>query len=838
MATTNPRKDIKDVNEELGYLEDQLLSISDRLSGSIKDAIRDIREESQGVSQIFGNNLSKSIREIARGSEAILGNTLKLAQGTAKVADIQKTQQALQLKQLSAQRNLNTLLNAGLITEDQKAKAEQEILESIGGQNALLADQLKYAERIQKNLGVTGGILKGIAKIPVLGNFLDAENALAAAQRKAAQEGTNRTKVMGAAFKQLGSDLKKNLSDPLISLGLLLKTFSTLYKIGTEFSSKTFELQKNLGLTTAQAKGLSMEFMSMQQTTNDLFANYNDLTSANNNLNESLGTSATFSADVLATQAKLMQVTGLAAEESAKLYEYSLLTGQSQEAIYDGVGRTNKGVLNNKKVLQEVLKTSGQLAAQYRNNPTLIAQAVIQTQKLGINLEQAKNMASGLLNFEDSISAELEAELLTGQELNLEKARALALQGKTAEAAAEMLKQTGGLAKFQSMNVLQQDALAKSMGLSTDELANSLVKAQQLEKLGVSERTNLTRKLDQLKANGEYEKAAELEKLALRGENVTLAEQQLDAQGKINKSVDSLTMSFKSMIAGPLESAANLISGLLETMAKNPIVKYLVGLAGGAAAAIAGAAAVMVGINGVKNLISGKPGETEKRPIFTREVGGGQGGGSSAMGDIAESLGGGKGAGIGKQLKTLVKNPKVMARALRRSGGGSMLKGLAKGGLKRIPMLGALLGAGMEFADGGFNMESAGRAALSGGGAALGGLLGGIGGLGAASVPLGIAGGIGGGMAGDALGDMIFGERPEVAEDFIMRPGQKPLKFRKDDIIMGGTSLAGNSGGGDSTEVVSLLRELLAATKQGKPVHLDGQKVNSVLGQNLYTVGG
>lgn len=835
MATTDPRKDIKDVNEELGYLEDQLLSISDRLSGSIKDAIRDIREESQGVSQIFGNNLTKSIREIARGSEVILGNTLKLAQGTAKVADIQKTQQALRLKELSAQRTLKMLKDAELLTAEELAKAQQEISEGVQGQNKLLAEQLKYAQSIQKNLGVTGGILKGIAKIPVLGNFLDAESALAAAQRKAAQEGTNRTKVMGAAFKQLGSDLKKNLSDPLVSLGLLLKTFSTLYKIGTEFSSKTFELQKNLGLTTAQAKGLSMEFMSMQQTTNDLFANYNDLTSANNNLNESLGTSATFSADVLATQAKLMQVTGLAAEESAKLYEYSLLTGQSQEAIYDGVGRTNKGVLNNKKVLQEVLKTSGQLAAQYRNNPTLIAQAVIQTQKLGINLEQAKNMASGLLNFEDSISAELEAELLTGQELNLEKARALALQGKTAEAAAEMLKQTGGLAKFQSMNVLQQDALAKSMGLSTDELANSLVKAQQLEKLGVSERTNLTRKLDQLKANGEYEKAAELEKLALRGENVTLAEQQLDAQGKINKSVDSLTMSFKSMIAGPLESAANLISGLLETMAKNPIVKYLVGLAGGAAAAIAGAAAVMVGINGVKNLISGKPGETEKRPIYTKEVGGGGGGISGLTGEAEEAS---MPKGLGSSLKRAT-------TAFKRGGlkGGMKslgrmaktgIKGLAKGGLRRIPMLGGLLGAGMEFAEGGFNMESLGRAALSGGGSFLGGL------GGSALLPgVGtVAGGMAGGMAGDALGDMIFGERPEVAEDFIMRPGQKPLKFRKDDIIMGGTSLAGNSGGGDSGEVVSLLRELIAATKQGKPVHLDGQKVNSVLGQNLYTVGG
>ncbi len=89
-------------------------------------------------------------------------------------------------------------------------------------------------------------------------------------------------------------------------------------------------------------------------------------------------------------------------------------------SIYNSIGRQNKGVLNNKKVLSEVLKTSGQLAAQYKNNPELLGKAVTQAQKLGMTLEQTKNISSALLNFEDSISAELEAELLTGQDLNLE----------------------------------------------------------------------------------------------------------------------------------------------------------------------------------------------------------------------------------------------------------------------------------------------------------------------------------------------------------------------------------------------------------------------------------
>ena len=842
MAINDPKKSIKEVNLELGYLEDQLVSIADRLSGSIREAMRDIKEESQGVSQIFASSLSRSIKDIARGSDAILANTLKLASGTAKMADIQKTQQGLQLKQLSAQRNLNTLYNQGMLSTKEKQKAEQEIAESVSKQNALLSDQLKYAEKIQKNLGITGGILKGIAKIPILGNFIDAEAALAAAQRTAAGEGATRTKVMSSAFKQLGSSLKTNLTDPLLSIGIAIKLFQTLYKIGAEFSARTFEIQKSLGLSTSAAKAMNQEFYSMQQSTNNIYANYKDLAAANANLNESLGTSATFSAEMLTTQAKLMQVTGLTSEEAAKIYEYSLLTGQSQEQVYNSMGKTNKGVLSNKKVMQEVLKTSGQLAAQYKNNPELLGKAVVQVQKLGISLQQAKNISSGLLNFEDSISSELEAELLTGQELNLEKARALALQGKTAEAASEMLRQTGGLAKFQSMNVLQQDALAKAMGMSTDELADSLVKAQQLEKLGASERRALDEKVSALKKAGEYEKASQLETMALQGKKVELAAQELDTQGKIDKSVSSIKESLKSAIAGPLSTVTDKLASVLAAMAANPVIKAMLGIAGGAAAILAGVAAGAMAINAAKNIMgfgTKKPTGTSKDPVHVIGDSSGGGGGASALGNVAESLGGGAKAGMGKQLKTLFTNPKVMGRALKRSGGGSMMKGigkgLGKGILKNLPEIGALLSFGMDVAEGGFNVESLSRAALSGGGAFLGGLGGSALAPGAGT----IAGGIGGSMAGDWLGNKIFGERKEQpedsAEDFILRPGQKPLKFRKDDVIMGGTNLTGNSTGGTGGgNVEALLRELIAAVKEGGNISIGANKLNEAIGINLH----
>ena len=42
-----------------------------------------------------------------------------------------------------------------------------------------------------------------------------------------------------------------------------------------------------------------------------------------------------------------------------------------------------------------------------------------------------------------------------------------------------------------------------------------------------------------------------------------------------------------------------------------------------------------------------------------------------------------------------------------------------------------------------------------------------------------------------------------TAADFISRPGQPIQKFRKDDIIVGGTNLGGKGGGGGNVEHIT-----------------------------------
>jgi len=595
--------------------------------------------------------------------------------------------------------------NNTYLTEVNKALIEKEsYLKKINRYSEL---EVKREREIQKTLGLTGQAFKGIAStLEKIGVESEAIEDINLAMRKAAKTGDG-LKVIFEAIKGSALAAYDTLTtDPAAQLVFLTKTFKTLYDLGANFSKDTANIARELGMSNREAAVLNSEFYNLQQNSSDAFGNQKNFLQSTLELNEALGTSATFSADVLATQARIAQVTGLTAEESAEIYKFSLLTGKTQEEIYDSVGGIRKGNLNNKKVLQEVLKTSGQLAAQYKNNPILLGKAVVQAQKLGLTLEQTKNISKNLLNFEDSISAELEAELLTGQDLNLEKARYLALTGDSAGAAEELMKNLGpdGLVKFQKMNVIQQEAYARALGMGVDELADSLVKQKQLEGLDKGQAKLLKERIQKLKDAGQTEKAAELEKQVLAGKNVALAEQQLDAQAKIAQATDTFKSAMQAVVAGPLGSLADKVAGIMESINKSPFAKMVLGGLGAIGAVAAAATSVyLIGktlVTSLTNAYKGKPSGRGDDPIYTINQGGGQGGeGSNPTNMLPER--GVKTGGILKSISNLAGGKKTMVgRGLRNVAAAAMKRGGLKTLLPKALQMGSTLTGGLGSAGG------------------------------------------------------------------------------------------------------------------------------------------
>jgi hypothetical protein len=165
---------------------------------------------------------------------------------------------------------------------------------------------------------------------------------------------------------------------------------------------------------------------------------------------------------------------------------------------------------------------------------------VVATKALGTSLEQAKSQGEKLLDFQSSIESELKAELITGQQLNLERARAAALMGDQVTVAEELAAQGMTAAKFSQMNTVAQKSYAEALGTTSDELANQLMKREQAIASGKS--------LAQITA-----------------EEADEAARRQDAQTKFNNAMEKLQSIIGNLVAGPLGTFLDLIANILDS---------------------------------------------------------------------------------------------------------------------------------------------------------------------------------------------------------------------------------------------------------------------------------
>ena len=119
-----------------------------------------------------------------------------------------------------------------------------------------------------------------------------------------------------------------------------------------------------------------------------------------------------------------------------------------------------KDIADNTKLFAEFAKDGGQN----------IGFAAVEAKRLGLSLDTVASISDSLLDFQTSIEAELQASLLIGRQLNLNKARELALSGDLAGVQREIVKQIGSEAELNKLNVIQRRKLATALGITVAQL--------------------------------------------------------------------------------------------------------------------------------------------------------------------------------------------------------------------------------------------------------------------------------------------------------------------------------------------------------------------------------
>ncbi|MAL47085.1 hypothetical protein [Hyphomonas sp.] len=496
-----------------------------KIIASQKNLSKTVKETNKELTK--GQKLRESIRsleyeqiDIASTLQSGLKGNLKEFMGIGKQAQAVADKLKIQYKeQLKSRQITKTMYNELVATASETADIAKNMEVIAKSPVAEGFEELQgYAnEAANKIEGVFSSIPGGGMLFNYLGGGALNDQLTAAVTKGAA----DMAKAMGPARDAMGRFAKKGSADVvqggkdmigalsdgmkgfigqvkgipnigmMLGIGAALVAVTALVAVFRSVSQQAHELSEATGVTYTEAKRLNKEARAVQSTFGNQLATMEDITAVQAELVKGMGSAALVSTEVAANVADTAKAFGVSSETAGQVTKELTMMGMSQQEAADLQLETNAAALKagvNVAAVQEDIAQNAQAAAAYfGGSGKELAKAAVEAAKMGVSIEQMVKTADGLLDIESSLEKQFRAQALTGKNLNFEKARQLALDGKIEEAQKEMLRQAGTIDEFNAMAPHQRKALAEAMGMEVGELQKSLTLQKMRGKLSDDE---------------------------------------------------------------------------------------------------------------------------------------------------------------------------------------------------------------------------------------------------------------------------------------------------------------------------------------------------------------
>jgi hypothetical protein len=598
MADNINKQDLQDNNEELNRFNDSLkesIDLSRSLSRNVKAVTESLGLGARKNKELFGdlNRYNAALSKTASISQRLVNGRVKEKEVLSAIKNIEQTyakyiennnksfgeRGRFTLRQKDLQKDLLKLEDEEIQKRLRISEADTKIdtlrRQLAGQQNrrdttnslvtkGLAKDAIKLIqEKIkeeEKSITILERASKDTAKeLTKKQQELDKVEEIILAHKNLQREYENEIsqgkEILELARKQsLSYSLTKGGVEGLVS-GLkdiknLFSPFSAIFefikKIAFSASDQVVRIQKGLVASKEEAYALRQGFNDAAVASGEISVNTERMVAANTELGKQLGFNSRFSNDMNIQFIKLTKQLGISEEAAGGLAKLTKANGLEFKDVKNTVYQTTQALssqngiqIDQREVMEEVGKITGQTLAMLKGNPKALTEAVVQAKLLGTTLESAKKSGAALLDFESSIENELQAELITGKQFNLERARSAALTGDLTTEMKELANQGIDFNNYSNMNVIAQQKIADMMGKTTDELTDQLLKQQYL---GMSR--------EQI--------------VAMSGEEVANRVEALNAQDKFNLAMEKMQDIVGRIAGGPLGQLADMMASLLE----------------------------------------------------------------------------------------------------------------------------------------------------------------------------------------------------------------------------------------------------------------------------------
>ena len=454
---------------------------------AFRDVSKELLYDEEGINVLSEKQLKNKLDKLEKGKTDLtqMAEELMFREGI-----LQADEKISDLTSLSIKQQNERLGALQSLTEEERQLVMQS-LEQFTLEEGIIRktkSRLKEEQRINKQMGLTGDLLKSAAGAmgklgldsKILGDALeDAQKSM----RKLAEDANNsKLDVMMGALGPLATGFGKALQDPLTILTFIGKSLLAASDTQAKF-------QKMTGMSATAAYGLKTEMAAVANLSGSNFITSQKLVKTYAMITEQLGMAASaFSGDTLVDVTYMTEKLHLSAEAATQLATMSELNGKSSKKTNKELGKQlstfnkqNKTMFSLKDLMNDIGTASKAMVLTLGKSPKALMNAAAEARKLGTNLSGVEKIADSLLDFESSIEKEMEAQLITGKQLNLSTAREAAMRGDMATVAKEVANQEAIREAFATNNVIAQQAAAEAIGLSREELAEMTYQQELLE---------------------------------------------------------------------------------------------------------------------------------------------------------------------------------------------------------------------------------------------------------------------------------------------------------------------------------------------------------------------
>ena len=414
-----------------------------------------------------------------------------------------------------------------------------------------LKEQNKLRRTALKQVNSASQFLQLLSQIPGFGSV--ATQALERLTDKAQEainnqdESFNKRKAALESFSESLGAVTSSINIQLGVLALIVTQFSRLNTQAVEFRRLTGESIQ--GFNKNLADGALVSIIDRFETINQLTQQFG------------FNAQRAFNQDNIQETTELRELMGLSAEASGRFAFFTEVSGQNLKIAAANAFAGVDAAFSQRELFEQVGNISDSIAITFGSNLELMVGTANEAKRLGLNLQQVDQIASGLLDIETSIANEFEAEVISGKQLNLERARFFALTNNLAGVTEEIGKNQEIINAFATGTRIEQEAIAGALNLSRDEVSRMI--------------------FDQSILNGMTEEEAGIR----AGMNIEDAKR-LALQDQLTKSVEKLSLALAAPMAflADMASNAGVFYGFLTALAGLSFVKMVGGLAQAAVA--------------------------------------------------------------------------------------------------------------------------------------------------------------------------------------------------------------------------------------------------------------